>query len=76
MRRFPLKYQHNRLSHVAKEYRNLVHPGREIRDNVKFSGSGCQARQSSRPDIGIREVADGTQSLAIDTFGRAPVIFI
>jgi hypothetical protein len=49
--------KHDRLSHSAKQYRNLVHPGREIRDNVKFSAADATLAKAA-VDIAIREVAD------------------
>jgi hypothetical protein len=49
--------KHDRLSHAAKQYRNLVHPGREIRDNVKFSAADATLAKAA-VDIAIREVRE------------------
>lgn len=45
----------DRLSHAIRNYRNLVHPGREIKDNVIFSVSDATIAKAA-VDIFIREV--------------------
>jgi hypothetical protein len=49
--------KHDRLTHAAKQYRNLVHPGREIRDAVEFSSADAVIAKAA-VDIAIREVSD------------------
>jgi len=49
--------KHDRLSHAAKQYRNLVHPGREIRDHVAFSTPDATVAKGA-VDIAIREVSE------------------
>jgi hypothetical protein len=49
--------RHDRLSHAAKHYRNLVYPGREIRDNVEFSTADATLAKAA-VDIAIREVGN------------------
>jgi len=45
----------DRLSHVLRKYRNLIHPGREVRDSVVF-GIADAILAKSAVDIFIREV--------------------
>jgi hypothetical protein len=47
--------KHDRLSHAVKQYRNLVHPGREIRDHVEFSTPDAILAKAA-VDITIREI--------------------
>ena len=49
--------KHDRLSHAARQYRNLVHPGREIRENVQFSEPDAVVAKAA-VDIAIREVRE------------------
>jgi hypothetical protein len=47
----------DRLSHVAREYRDLVHPGREVRENMTFTSDDADI---SRAAVGvtIREIKE------------------
>jgi hypothetical protein len=49
--------RHDRLSQAVKHYRNLVHPGREIRDRVQFSTPDATLAKAA-VDITIREVRE------------------
>jgi hypothetical protein len=49
--------KHDRLTHAAKQYRNLVHPGREIRENIQFSSADAVVAKGA-VDIAIREVRE------------------
>ncbi len=53
--------RHDRLSHAAKHYRNLVHPGREIRDRVQFPTPDANVAKAA-VDITIREVREWYES--------------
>jgi hypothetical protein len=45
----------DRLSNATRNSRNLIHPGREIRDNVLFDQTDAQAAKIA-VDIVIRDI--------------------
>lgn len=47
----------DRLSHAAREYRDLVHPGREVREDVTFTSDDADISRAA-VGITIREVKE------------------
>ncbi len=63
-------FRHDRLSHAVKRYRNLVHPGREIRENIQFSAADAVLAKAA-VDISIREVREWYEKRRVATNTQA-----